>query len=43
MLLGENENCFNIMQLLLNTLYMISETDKDLDFSDESLESEVRY
>ncbi len=31
MLLGENENCFNIMQLLLNTLYMISETDKDLD------------
>ena len=28
---GENQNCFNIMQLLLNTLYVISETDKDLD------------
>ena len=27
----ENQNCFNIMQLLLNTLYTISETDKDLD------------
>ena len=27
----ENENCFNIMQLLLNTLYTISETNKDLD------------
>lgn len=28
----ENQNCFNILQLLLNTLYTISETDKDLDF-----------
>ena len=28
---GENQNCFNIMQLLLNTLYVISETDKNLD------------
>lgn len=28
----ENENCYNILQLYLNTLYMISETDKDLDF-----------
>lgn len=28
----ENENCYNILQLLLNTLYMISETNKDLDF-----------
>ena len=27
----ENQNCFNIMQLLLNTLYVISETDKDLE------------
>ena len=28
----ENENCFNVLQLYLNTLYMISETDSDLDF-----------
>lgn len=28
----ENENCYNILQLLLNSLYMISETNKDLDF-----------
>lgn len=27
----ENENSYNILQLLLNTLYTISETDKDLD------------
>ena len=27
----ENQNCYNILQLLLNTLYTISETDKDLD------------
>ena len=27
----ENQNCFHILQLLLNTLYVISETDKDLD------------
>ena len=29
----ENENCYNILQLLLNTLYTISETDKDLDLT----------
>ncbi len=29
----ENENCFNILQLLLNTLYTISETDKDLELT----------
>lgn len=28
----ENENSYKILQLFLNTLYMISETDKDLDF-----------
>ena len=28
----ENQNCYNILQLTLNTLYTISETDKDLDF-----------
>ena len=28
----ENQNCFNTLKLYLNTLYMISETDKDLDF-----------
>ncbi len=28
----ENENCYNILQLLLNTLYMIAETDANLDF-----------
>lgn len=28
----ENQNCYYIMQLLLNTLYTISETDKNLDF-----------
>lgn len=28
----ENQNCYNILQLLLNTLYTISETDKNLDF-----------
>ena len=27
----ENQNCYNILQLLLNTLYTISETEKDLD------------
>lgn len=27
----ENQNCFYILQLLLNTLYVISETDKNLD------------
>lgn len=27
----ENQNCFQILQLLLNTLYIISETDKNLD------------
>ena len=29
---NENQNCYSILQLLLNTLYTISETDKDLDF-----------
>jgi DNA repair protein RecO (recombination protein O) len=28
----ENQNCFNTLKLFLNTLSMISETDKDLDF-----------
>lgn len=28
----ENENCYRILQLFLNTLYVISETDKDKDF-----------
>ena len=27
----ENQNCYKILQLLLNTLYTISETDKNLD------------
>lgn len=27
----ENQNCYLILQLVLNTLYMISETDKNLD------------
>lgn len=29
---GENENCYRILQLFLNTLYIISETDTDKDF-----------
>lgn len=29
----ENQNCYKILQLYLNTLYTISETDKDLDLS----------
>lgn len=29
---NENDNCYRILQLLLNTIYVISETDKDLDF-----------
>ena len=29
---NENENSYKILQLYLNTLYMISETDKDADF-----------
>lgn len=29
---NENENSFKILQLYLNTLYMLSETDKDMDF-----------
>ena len=28
----ENENCYRILQLFLNTLYTISETEKDKDF-----------
>ena len=28
----ENENCYKILQLFLNTLYMISETDNDIGF-----------
>ena len=28
----ENQNCYKILQLYLNTLYVISETDKNLDF-----------
>lgn len=28
----ENQNCYKILQLFLNTLYIISETDKDKDF-----------
>ncbi len=28
----ENQNTYNILQLFLNTIYMISESDKDLDF-----------
>lgn len=28
----ENENTYKVLQLYLNTLYMISETDKDLEF-----------
>lgn len=28
----ENENAYKVLQLYLNTLYMISETDKDLEF-----------
>lgn len=27
----ENQNCYHVLQLLLNTLYTVSETDKDLD------------
>ena len=29
----ENQNCFNILQLYLNALYTISETDKNLDLT----------
>ena len=29
---NENENCYRVLQLTLNTIYMISESDKDLDF-----------
>ena len=29
----ENQNCYNILQLLLNTLYIISETEKNLDLT----------
>lgn len=29
----ENQNCYKILQLLLNTLYTISETEKDLDLT----------
>ena len=28
----ENQNCYKILQLLLNTLYVISQTQKNLDF-----------
>ncbi len=28
---GENQNCYKILQLLLNTLYTIAQTDKNLD------------
>ena len=29
----ENQNCYNIMQIYLNALYTIAETDKDLDLT----------
>ena len=29
---GENENCYKILQLYLNTLFMISESEKDFEF-----------
>lgn len=29
---GENQNCYRILQLFLNTLYTLSETDNDMDF-----------
>lgn len=29
---NENENCYRVLQLFLNTLFMISETNTDLDF-----------
>lgn len=29
---AENENCYKILQLFLNTLYTISETDRDMEF-----------
>lgn len=29
---NENENSYNILQLYLNTLYILSETDKNMDF-----------
>ncbi len=29
---NENENSYKVLQLFLNTLYMISETDRDMDF-----------
>lgn len=28
---NENENCYKILQLFLNTLYILSETDKDME------------
>ena len=28
---GENQNCYNVLQLLLNTLYTIANSDKDLE------------
>ena len=30
---NENENCYRTLQLFLNTLYTISETDKNLDLT----------
>lgn len=29
---NENENCYKILQLYLNTLYVLAESDKDMDF-----------
>lgn len=39
----ENQYTYNILQLLLNTLYMISETDKNLDFILSVLSLELCY
>ena len=35
----ENENCYNILQLLLNTLYTISETEKDFRFNNINIQT----
>ena len=39
----ENQNTYKILQLFLNTLYMISETDKDLDFINSVFKIRLAY
>ena len=39
----ENENCYRIMQLYLNTLYTLSETDKNMELVDSIFKLKIQF